>query len=255
MEKKLKFKLLLAPLLICLGCAAQANPNMHREAQLDSAVVTAKGNTDDSSFLSWLGPLPTPLTPSVVQNRMNTVFMKIKKDLASDKDAIHFVCKKPEEVGPTPMMNAVEKYIAGFPESRYDPDIMNRLNDAARAGNWLARVQIYAVLSEHSGKTYQAQMRVVQLMEWLQEHRIGALYAFFGDDLAASGYYSDIPGDGATGIDIFAALNHSYPSQNKVGKELRMSSDPAIAAAGERMLACASNALPAYASQFKGGSK
>ena len=206
--------------------------------------------TADEPLLAWLGPLPRTLSDEKIRARMVAVMKKIKTDLSSENDVLTFACKTPAQVGPIPMVEAMERYIEQLPESQYDETILRDLDLAASKGNWLARAQLYALIVD--SKERPMQYRAVQLLEWLQERKIGAVYAIFGDALAASGYYSGAPGEGITGIDIFAALHNSYPAQNKVGKELKESSDPKLVAVGEKMLACANAALPAYARLFSG---
>lgn len=203
-----------------------------------------------AEFLSWLGAVPPGLRMETLSGRMDRVVHAIQRDLSTASSAANFECKTPAQVGPVPMMDAVERYIDGMPASGNDQAMLIGLDEAARRGNWLARVQLYAWLSERAGQNVTLSYRQIQLMEWMQEEHIGALYAFFGEDLAASGYYSDSPGGEITGIDLYAAMHNSFPAQNKVGKYLVSSDHPSEVLIGKKMLACASGALPAYARVF-----
>ncbi|MFZ4530059.1 MAG: hypothetical protein ACOYNW_16280 [Undibacterium curvum] len=227
----------------------------------------AAKNTDP---LSWLGPLPKTWSRDDLDKRLRAVLEAINEDVASDKNEglLNFVCKTPAEVGPVPKMDAVDRYLEQVSLSMSDtpakPDpatstmkmiaAINDLHEAAKQGNWLARAQIYALLSPSPSLNYLNSSRLIQLMEWLQKQKIGALYALLGEDLAATGYYSNSP-RGATAYDMFAAMHNSYPAQNSVGHHLKNSSNPAEVVIGEKMIACARNASPAYKKIFDAKSK
>lgn len=166
-----------------------------------------------------------------------------------------FVCKTPAAVGPVPMMDAVERYIDGLPDSRDDDGLPHGLNNAARQGNWIARAQIFLLMSDRRQADVSERYRMVQLMEWMQERRLGVLYAWFGGAVAASGFYYGLAGNGPTGIDEFAALYGSYQAQYEVGRYLKNSNDPDRAGIGEQMVACALGSLPAYARVFTGAAE
>lgn len=198
--------------------------------------------------MAWLGPLPTKLDEKMLQHQLTSLHKSVKRDLrGADINLNRFVCKRPSEIGPTPHMEAVRAYLDAWPDSRDDPVLVRGLLRAAEAGNWLARVQLYVVLHPRSLAGYYRQL---QLAKWMQQRKLGALYAQFGDALAASGYYSDEPGNGITGIDVFAAFHGSYPAQHKVGTALITSPD--TAATGRAMIECASTALPEYGRIFSG---
>ena len=201
--------------------------------------------------MAWLGPVPAKLTEAGLRQQYDSLAEQVMRDLRSPDIALdRFVCKRPDEIGPTPRMAAVRAYLGAWPDGIHDPDLVRGLQEAAAAGNWLARVQLYIALEPTSLTEH---YRHLQLAQWMRGRKLGALYAQYGDALAASGYYSDTPGGGITGVDIYAALHGSYPAQHKVGKAL--SEEPESAAVGRAMLACASAALPEYALIFSGAAE
>jgi hypothetical protein len=197
--------------------------------------------------LAWIGPLPKTISTASLDKRWDRLIKQVFAEI-STTDVRRFACKSPAEVGPTPMMNAVEAYIDGAPDSLFDDVIMHDLNEAAAKGNWLARTLIFFWLNAYDEKQYQ--YRAVVLAEWMHERRLGQLYAAFGDMLMASGYYSDAPSSKLSAFDTMAAMHHSYVAQNDVGKALSASDDPELAAVGRKMLACASGSLGAYRRLF-----
>ena len=217
---------------------------------LCSAAIScnARDRQATSDPLDWLGPLPAKLNEKMLHQGILALNEKISRDLRAPDIALdHFVCKRPADVGPTPQMEAVRAYLDAWPDSAGEPELVQGIHRAAAAGNWLARVQLYLLLNP---KSLKEQYRHLQLAQWMQRQKIGALYAQIGDDLAASGYYSDDPHASINGIDIYAALHGSYPAQNKVGKALVNAPD--TEAIGRAMLACASGSLPEYARIFSG---
>lgn len=200
-----------------------------------------------SDGLEWLGPLPARISDASLDQRWDRLIKQVFAEVQKT-DPRSFQCKSPAEVGPVPMMSAVERYIDGAPESRFDNEVMGGLYEAAAKGNWLARTLIFFQLIEYSENALQ--YRAVALGEWMHERRLGQLYAGLGDMLKGSGYYGDLPGVGVTGFDIAAAVHHSYVAQNEVGKELSKNDDPELAAIGRKMLACASSSLGAYRRLF-----
>jgi hypothetical protein len=251
-RKNVKTRLILCFFLTAAALLAYTAHPVTAKIGVVPVKAKAQEKNRDATLLSWLGALPAGLRVEILSDRMGRVLQSVRNDLSTTSRADDFICKTPAQVGPVPMMDAVERYIDGMPESASDQAILIGLDDAARRGNWLARVQLYAWLSEYAGEDLVLGYRQIQLMEWMQKQRIGALYAFFGEDLAASGYYSDSPGDQITGIDIYAAMHNSYPAQNKVGKQLVSSGDPSKVSLGKKMLACASGSLPSYARVFNG---
>lgn len=202
--------------------------------------------------LAWLGPLPEKLTPENLHSRLVAALEKANNDMRSDDDLKKFVCKRPEEVGPVPQMGAVDAWLNAWPDGKKNDALVKGLYRAAAAGNWLARAQLYGVLSERDDESPVRKYRWVQLVEWLQRQQLGQLYAMMGYETESSGYWSDQPGNPISRFDVSAALHHSYPAQNKVGRALADSADPALSAIGRQMLGCASGSMPAYARLFSG---
>ncbi len=198
--------------------------------------------------LAWLGPIES-LDKDELTRRMHRVMDQVRQDVAAVQDPVGFECKAPAQVGPVPLLDAVDAWLDGFPDSRRDRTLTRNLYRAAEEGNWLARVQVYTLLAERPARDSSTAYRTMQLMEWLQQHGIGALHGLVGEALMGRA----APGGAAQAItqsDLFAALHHSYPAQNKVGHELSRSGDPRLAAVGQQMMDCAAHALPAYARMF-----
>ncbi|WP_165390846.1 ankyrin repeat domain-containing protein [Pseudoduganella lutea] len=227
-------------LVLLLGLGALHTAGAHRP-------LAPKPAASKDPF-AWIGPVPKTISTEALHKRWVRLGKQVFDTVSTDVK--QFVCKSPAEVGPVPMMDAVERYIDGAPESLYDDEVMSNLNKAAAQGNWLARTLIYFWLRQYSEE--ELQYRTVMLGEWMYQQRLGQLYAAFGDTLKGSGYYSDAPGIQVTGFDIMAAMRHSYVAQNDVGKALSKSSDPELASVGRKMLACASNSLGAYRRLFSG---
>ncbi|MBB3220771.1 hypothetical protein [Pseudoduganella umbonata] len=167
-------------------------------------------------------------------------------DMPSHQDTGRFVCKLPAEVGPVPLLDAVDAYLRGLPDSRRDPDLLRGLHRAAQQGNWLAKVQLFLSTLGNPAPDDTTLFSTITLIEWMQEHRIGTLYAAIGDAAGASGQHHGAPGNALSSLDIYAAMHHNYPSQYKVGRELLRSGDARQVATGRRMLDCAARALPVY---------
>ncbi len=202
--------------------------------------------------LAWLGTAPPGIADEELTQRLDAVLTKMMHDVPAGQDTSRFVCKLPVEVGPVPLLEAVDGYLRALPGSRSDPALMRGLFRAAEQGNWLAKVLVFQLLSERRAPDATTAWRTIRLMEWMQENRIGALYSSVGDALAASGYYTDTPDVSITGLDIYAAMHDSYAAQYKVGTELVRVGGPQQAAIGRRMLACAAAALPAYGIMYGG---
>ncbi|MCA1245578.1 hypothetical protein [Massilia sp. MS-15] len=249
--------LFLVLVLAAIGWLAHAAHAAHqaREPAAQALLPPApllEGGLDNPAFLAWLGPLPRGLTQASLDARLEAVANKIVKDMSDEPALARFRCKTPAEIGNVALMNAVEAYIDGLPESRDDDKLLHGLNEAARNGNWVARAQLFLLLSERRDADLATQYRSVQLMEWMYERRLGSLYAYMGDAIAASGFYQGHARNEATGPELFAALHGSYPAQFKVGAHLRNSDDPQHARIGKRMQDCALASLPAFARVFTG---
>jgi len=201
--------------------------------------------------MSWLGPVRRIGGDELAQ-RTHDVMGKVRQDVATAQDPAGFACRQPAEVGPVPLLDAVDAWLDGLPASRHDRKLTRNLYRAAAEGNWLARVQVYTLLAERPARDNTTVYRTVQLMEWLQQHGIGALHGLVGEALkAARGGGRDASAVSAS--DLYAALHDSYPAQYKVGQQLTRSGDPRLAAAGRRMVDCAAHALPAYGRMYGAG--
>jgi hypothetical protein len=198
--------------------------------------------------MSWLGPARR-IDGDELAQRTHGVMSKVRQDVATAQDPAGFTCRQPAEVGPVPLLEAVDAWLDGLPASRQDRKLTRNLYRAAAEGNWLARVQVYTLLSERPARDNTTAYRTVQLMEWLQEHGIGALHGLVGEASKAT-HRSRLNASAVTASDIYAALHDSYPAQHKVGQQLTRSTDPRLAAAGYRMVNCAAHALPAYGRMF-----
>lgn len=216
-------------------------------------LIPAGGRADmPKDELAWLGAAPAGTADEELTQRLDAVLTKMMHDVPASQDTSRFTCKLPGEVGPVPLLDAVNAYLRALPGSRSDPALMRGLYRAAAQGNWLARALVFQLLSEQRAPDDTTAWRTIRLMEWMQENRIGALYSSVGAALAAAGYYTDTPDVSITGLDIYAAMHHSYPAQYKVGTELVRVGGPQQVAIGRRMLACAAAALPAYGIMYGG---
>ncbi|WBS02150.1 hypothetical protein OU994_28510 [Pseudoduganella sp. SL102] len=204
----------------------------------DAAVRTA----------AWHGPSRgTPrFAAETLDARVERLLEKAMRDVTAYQDTARFVCKLPAEVGPVPLLDAVDAYLRGLPGSRGDPAMLRDLHRAARHGNWLAKVQVYLSRDGQQAPDDAMPFRTISLLEWMQEHHIGALYAAIGDAAGVSHPRRARVDKALSSIDLYAAMHHNYPSQYKVGRELLRSGDARQAAVGRRMLDCAARALPVY---------
>ena len=234
--------------LIFAGTHQQRSPRDEAPVHLPAGHLVPVGGPQPApkDELAWMEAAPSGLSDEDLTNRLDGVLTKMMHDVPAGQDTSRFACRRPAEVGPVPLLDAVDAYLRALPGSRTDPTLMRGLYLAAEQGNWLARVLVFQMLSEKRAPDQTTAWRTIRLMEWMQEHRIGALYASVSDALAASGYYTDTPDVTITGLDIYAAMHDSYPAQYKVGTELVRVGGPQQVAIGRKMLACAAAALPAY---------
>lgn len=218
-----------------------------REARGEGPRLTHAPRRDD---LGWLGPVQV-LDKDELTRRMDRLLTSVMHDVATVQDPERFVCKLPAEVGPVPLLDAVDAWLDRFPDSRKDHQLTRNLYRAAAEGNWLARVQVYTLLAERPARDNSTAYRTIQLMEWLQKHGIGALHGIVGATLTGRHHFDgEAPAPDITASDMYAALHHSYPAQHKVGLALSRSDDPALASVGRKMIDCAAGALPAYARMY-----
>jgi hypothetical protein len=167
-------------------------------------------------------------------------------DVFSGPASMHFLCKLPAEMGPVPLLGAVDAWLRAAPDRRNSPDLVRNLRRAARQGNWLAKVQVVLSLNGRRAPDDTAAFGTLTLGEWMQEHPLGVLRAAAGKTHDTSGP-RDTQGRVLSSLDFHAAMHHHYPSQYKVGRALLRSGDAQQAAVGRQMLDCAARALPVYA--------
>jgi hypothetical protein len=201
----------------------------------------AAANNDE---LAWLGSLPAEWSDEDFRKRFDEVSDKIKRDMmgTEDRDASRFVCKSPEQFGPAPDWQAVVDFIGA--DASPTRAQWQALVEAARKGNWQARFQVFLALSRGRGGDLVSRWRALQLMEWLQEHHVGGLYAYFMDAIAASGYFDGRgPRDDAP-VYVYAAMHGSYSAMMRVGEKLMDDDDPKAQEIGKSMRECAQKMMP-----------
>lgn len=208
-----------------------------------SAVSGDAGGPADDSY-AWLGPLPSHGRSKAAGQKADKVIDAVRRDGMLRKPVTSFICKSPVEVGPVPMMEAVERYLDALFEARLDQEAKRGLVQAAARGNWLARsLLLNMVRSSSKSKDH---YRAAQLLEWLHEHRIGTVYSAINDELRTSQPYNSAVRHGVYLLDIAAALSHDYYAQLRVGEILVASDNQRLAATGKKMLACAPRHINAY---------
>ena len=203
-------------------------------------VLAARANDD---ALAWLGKLPPQWSMQEHAKRLLSIGDKIERHIASGlrqggPDVRQFVCKAPTAYGALPQQQAVLAYQLQPPPELHAGAVWDQLLAAAAQGNWMARLEVYYALAERkvSELSYVEQVRLVQLMEWLHQREIAGLYSFFS---------ARIVGDSATQdrLERLAAMQGSVMDQSAVGTLLQDEDDPALKAAGKRMLDCAAAAM------------
>lgn len=226
--------------------AEEEEAKTRRDAALARYRKAAAANNDE---LAWLGPLPAEWSSDDVSNQIGDVYHKIEHDLdtmsATDVDVTRFVCKSPDQIGAAPDQQAVVDYLNSLrtPGTTTRPQ-WQALVEAARKGNWLARLQLFLVLGSRPHDDLASQYRRVQLMAWLQANHVGAIYTYFLSQLAATGFF-DGPSPGPSSpIYLYAAMHGSYSAMKKSGDVLARNDDPKIRESGERMRDCAVKMMP-----------
>ena len=208
--------------------------------------AAAAANDDE---LVWLGPLPAEWSRDDVQKQLDDVYGKIKHELDNlgdaDIDVSRFVCRSPDQIGPAPDQQAVIDYMSSLREpGSTTPAQWTALVEAARKGNWLARLQIFVALGSRPKDDLVSVYRRIQLMGWLQANHVGALYTYYLGELAATGYFEG-PGPGATSpIPLYAAMHGSYAAMKRAGDSLMARDEPDVQAIGKRMHDCALQMMP-----------
>ncbi|KVH36357.1 hypothetical protein [Burkholderia cepacia] len=224
----------------------QAAGARRRDAALARYRAAAAANDDE---LAWLGPLPAEWSRDDVQKQLDDVYGRIKQELDNlgdaDIDVSRFVCRSPAQIGPAPDQQAVIDYMGSQREpGSTTPAQWTALVDAARKGNWLARLQIFVALGSRPKDDLVSVYRRIQLMAWLQANHVGALYTYYLGELAATGYFEG-PGPGATSpVPLYAAMRGSYAAMKRAGDSLMARDEPDVQAIGRRMHDCALQMMP-----------
>lgn len=189
-----------------------------------------------AGHVAWRdAPLPDPATG-------------VAGDVPAGHASPRFVCRLPADVGPVPLLGAVDAWLRAAPDERGDdPDLARNLRHAARQGNWLAKVQLALSLDGRRAPNDATALRPVTLLQWMQQLRIDRLYEAAGEAPGVAGRYRAGREGALSSLDLQAAMHDHYPSQYKVGRELLRSGDARQAALGRQMLDCAARALPVYA--------
>lgn len=207
--------------------------------------------------LAWLGPLPHSLTETSANQAYEKAMKKALTEVAphvAKSSAQAFACRKPSEVGPAPSLDAVDRYITELPDSKHGGPALDGLFRAAMQGNWLARGWVFNYLSAQERHTPEAIYRMAQLADWMRENKSGVLYAFLAKDFGDTPLYPRLP-DGKPArekFETYAALHNSYPLQFEVGRRLKSGQDPQMLSLGQKMMECATGALPGYRKVLQG---
>jgi hypothetical protein len=188
----------------------------------------------------------SPRLAGETTGRVDHVWARAGYEAPAGQEAMPFVCRLPAEVGPVPMLEAVDAWLRAAPDGRGDPALLRNLHRAAQRGNWLAKMQLHLARNGRRAPDDASAFRAITLGEWMAEHRIGALYAAVGEAIGVSGPRRAGREHALSSLDLYAAMHHNYPSQYRVGRELLRSGDAQQAAVGRRMLDCAARALPVY---------
>ncbi|WP_338766758.1 hypothetical protein [Massilia sp. METH4] len=233
-----------ALLLISAGCLIYAATHQPRAA---SPMQSNERGTEAPARLAYgVGPAEPRFAADMLDARVERMLDRAVHRQPAHQGTSRFVCKLPADVGPVPMLELVDAYLRGLPDSRRDSILLGGLHEAARQGNWLAKVQVLLSQGGRHAADDTSAFRRITLKEWMQEQRIGAVYAAAGNAPPAARARRARPSGALTSLDIYAAMHHNYPSQYKVGRELLRSGDAQQAAVGRRMLDCAARALPVY---------
>lgn len=210
--------------------------------QQAKAVAYERAVRANDDALAWLGKLPPEWSMQEHARRLLSIGDKIQRHIASGlrqggPDVRQFVCKAPTAYGALPQQQAVRAYQLQPLPVLHAGAAWDQLLAAAAQGNWMARLEVYYALAERkvSELSYVEQARLVQLMQWLHQREIAGLYSFSARTI----------GDGATQDRVarLAAMQGSVIDQSVVGTLLQDEDDPALVAAGKRMLDCAAAAM------------
>lgn len=199
--------------------------------------------------LSWLGAMPPQWSDEDYRRKLaaaNTALQRaIGGWVVADTDISGFTCQLPEAFGPTPNQPAVLAYLEQDGRLGRHTKQWPGLVAAARQGNWMASFQVYVALGEAGEDDLVAHYRRLQLMEWLIEKRVGALYFAYISELEGSGYFDGDTPAIVNLVKTYAAMHGSYSAMDQVGSALTNSDDPQARLLGKRMRACARETMPA----------
>ncbi|KAB8061199.1 hypothetical protein GCN74_05725 [Janthinobacterium sp. FT14W] len=220
--------------------AAKLAREKDQQARAAAYVLAARANDD---ALAWLGKLPPQWSMEEHARRLLSIGDKIQRHIASglrqgDPEVREFACKPPTAYGALPQQQAVLAYQLQPSPKLHAGAVWDQLLAAAAEGNWMARLEVHDALAERkvSELSYVEQARLVQLMEWLHRREIAGLYSFF----SARTFGHGATQDRVAGL---AAMQGSFLDQRTVGTLLLEEDDPALVAAGRRMLDCAAAAM------------
>ena len=230
---------------------AEQQKDVKMQAKIAAYAVAARANDD---ALAWLGRLPSSWSIESYGTRLLRIGDKLAAQISNalkdgGPDARQFVCRAPAEYGPVPDQAVVEAWMAlpGDVRKVRSGPAWDALVAAGEKGNWMARLELYYTLSSANVHELSLleQYRIVQLMEWLHKKQVGGLYSYFSIGMPAA------PGNSRSAAwslqdqaSLYAAMLGSYEDQNSRGSVLQADPDPALAEAGNKMLACAKAALP-----------
>jgi hypothetical protein len=230
---------------------AERQKEVEMQARIAAYAVAARANDD---ALAWLGRLPSSWTLESYGTRLLRSGDQVAKQIGDalkdgGPDARRFVCRAPDYYGPMPDQAFVEAWMAlpGDERRVRSGPAWDALAAAGEKGNWMARLELYYTLSSVnvSELSLLEQYRIVQLMEWLHRKRIGGLYGYFSAGLPVTpGNMPSATWRKQEQASLYAAMLGSYADQHSRGSALQADPDPALAAAGSNMLACARAAMP-----------
>lgn len=230
---------------------AEQQKDVKMQARIAAYAVAARANDD---ALAWLGRLPSSWTLESYGTRLLRSGDKVAKQIGDalkdgGPDARQFACRAPDYYGAVPDQAAVNAWIGAPGDVRKvrSGPAWDALVAAGEKGNWMARLELYYTLSSVnvSELSLLEQYRIVQLMEWLHKKQVGGLYGYFSAGIPVTpGNLPSSTWSKQNQASLYAAMLGSYDDQNSRGRVLQAESDPALAEAGNKMLACAKAALP-----------
>lgn len=199
--------------------------------------------------MPWMGPIPAKFDEEKLLKQSYAVLAQMTVEVERAPIILNkFKCKRPEFFGPVPRMDLVRAFLHASPDGDKDEGLVNGLSEAAAAGNWMAKVQLYNIMRAN---TKVAIYRQIQTAQWMHLQKLGPIYALMAASREDS--IGDRRPDGLSKFEVYAAFHGSYAAQYKVGKILV--ENPFTAEVGRAMLDCASNTVPEYGRIFSGEAK